>query len=409
MAELEAENARLRAELAASEARTYGMIDQSLFSVQLLAPNGLTRHVNPAFERLWGMDQAFLERVAYNMLEDPVLESNGLMPYIRRGFSGEACAIPVILYDPAVLGMHGHPRYVAGYIYPVKDASGEVVEVVVMHQDVTEQKLAELSLAEAHEHLQAVNRRIEREVEARTEELRHTNEKLREADRYKDEFLSVISHELRTPLNFITGFASVLADEVSGPLNPVQRAQMANILNGADRMLLLVNDLLDFAKLHSGKFELAPAPTAYGPLVHEAIALMAPIAAQKGVTLTADDVASPVILGDGGRLIQVLTNLLSNAIKFTEPGGRVTVRVTLRGAEVLTEVADTGCGIAAADVPKLFQRFQQLEMGSTRKASGTGLGLAISKALIEAHGGAIGVASTLGEGSTFWFSLPLAD
>jgi signal transduction histidine kinase len=409
MAELEAENARLRAELAASQARTFGMIDQSLFSVQLLAPNGRTRHVNPAWERLWGMDQAFLERVAYNMLEDPVLEANGLMPYIRRGFGGEACAIPVILYDPAVLGMHGHPRYVAGYIYPVKDASGAVVEVVVMHQDVTEQKLAELSLAEAHEHLQAVNRRIEREVAARTEELRETNAQLREADRYKDEFLSVISHELRTPLNFITGFASVLADEVSGPLNPPQRAQMANILNGADRMLLLVNDLLDFAKLHSGKFELAPEPTPYGPLVHEAIALMAPIAEQKGVMLTAGEVASPVLPCDGGRVIQVLTNLLSNAIKFTEPGGRVTVRAALRGDEVVTEVADTGCGIAAIDQPKLFHRFQQLEMGSTRKAGGTGLGLAISKALVEAHHGTIGVASTLGQGATFWYALPLAD
>jgi signal transduction histidine kinase len=264
-------------------------------------------------------------------------------------------------------------------------------------------------LAEAHEHLQVVNRRIESEVAARTEELRDSNEQLRQADRYKDEFLSVISHELRTPLNFITGFASVLADEISGPLNPAQRAQMANILNGADRMLLLVNDLLDFAKLHSGKFDLAPAPTAYAPLVHEAIALMAPIAAQKGVTLTAGDVASRVIPCDGGRLIQVLTNLLSNAIKFTEPGGRVTVHASLRGAEVLTRVADTGCGIAAADVPKLFHRFQQLEMGSTRKAGGTGLGLAISKALVEAHGGHIGVESTLGVGSTFWFSLPLGD
>jgi signal transduction histidine kinase len=184
---------------------------------------------------------------------------------------------------------------------------------------------------------------------------------------------------------------------------------MANILNGADRMLLLVNDLLDFAKLHSGKFELAPRPTAYAPLVHEAIALMAPIADQKGVTLTAADVANPVIPCDGGRVIQVLTNLLSNAIKFTEPGGRVTVRAALHGAEVRTEVADTGCGIAPSDVPKLFHRFQQLEMGSTRKAGGTGLGLAISKALVEAHGGQIGLESTPGQGATFWFSLPFGD
>jgi signal transduction histidine kinase len=407
MAELQAENERLRAELVESRARTSAVVDQSMFSVQLLSPDGRTRYVNPAFERLWGVGKAALDQIDYNMLTDPQLEERGIAPYIRRGFAGEACAIPVIRYDTGELGFEASPTYVAGYIYPVRDPQGTIIEVVVMHQDVTEQTLAEQALAETNTALQALNRHFEQQVAERTLELSEAVGRLQEADRVKDEFLSVISHELRTPLNFIMGFASILEDGVSGPLNAEQLGHMTKIVNGADRMLLLVNDLLDFAKLQSGMFDLEPMPTDYAQLVAEAVMLMRPLADQKPVSLTVSvEVAGPVVV-DGPRVTQMITNLVANAIKFTDAGGRVEVRARLRDGELLTEVVDTGVGIAAADVPKLFKRFQQIEMGATRKAGGTGLGLAITKALVEAHGGRIGVESQPGLGSTFWFLLPM--
>jgi signal transduction histidine kinase len=238
--------------------------------------------------------------------------------------------------------------------------------------------------------------------------LAEANAKLMEADRYKDEFLSVISHELRTPLNFIMGFGSILEDEVAGPLNAQQHEHVGRILTGAERMLGLVNDLLDFAKIQAGKLELAREPQLYAPLVEEAIGALAPLANRKGVRLAAQVVVERPLEVDGKRVIQVLTNLVGNAIKFTPEGGTVTLRALEDGPRILTQVIDTGPGIPPEQLAKLFGRFQQLDMSKTRQVGGTGLGLSIAKALVESHGGEIGVLSEPGLGSTFWFTLPAA-
>jgi PAS domain S-box-containing protein len=251
---------------------------------------------------------------------------------------------------------------------------------------------------------------LEVEVSDRMERERLHHEQmahLRAMDQYKDQFLSVISHELRTPLNFIMGFASLLEDEVPGPLNEQQQGAVSRILNGSDRMLKLVDDLLDIAKLQSDRFELAIEPTAYGPLVDEVAGLLRPLVDQRGLRLAADVAVPGTPAFDPARISQVLTNLLGNAIKFTDEGGTVAVRAYVDGDALVTQVMDTGVGIASDDIPKLFNRFQQLDMTNTRQAGGTGLGLAISKALVEAHGGTIGVESMPDAGSTFWFRLPL--
>jgi PAS domain S-box-containing protein len=304
-------------------------------------------------------------------------------------------------------GSDGSYRWHLGRAIPARDAAGQVERWYGTYTDIHEQR-------ELAEELRRHRQRVELEVALRTRELAEreealqtANHELRQADRHKDEFLSVISHELRTPLNFITGFASVLADGLAGPVTQLQADHLGKILNGADRMLLLVNDLLDFAKLQYGKFELSPAPTRFPALVDEALALMAPIAAQKGLQLEAVHGADVEIQVDGPRITQVLTNLLSNAIKFTDAGS-VRVRSAIEGHELITYVEDQGCGIAAEHLPRLFQRFQQLDMSDTRRAGGTGLGLVICKALVEAHGGTIGLASIPGEGTTVRFSLPLA-
>jgi PAS domain S-box-containing protein len=231
---------------------------------------------------------------------------------------------------------------------------------------------------------------------------------LEQADRAKNEFVSVISHELRTPLNFITGFASTLEDEVQGPLNDAQRQAVGKILAGSERMLLLVDDLLDFARMQAGTFHLSLEPTDFRPLVEEVAATMRLLADRKDLALALEITGDFAPCVDGHRIIQVLSNLVSNAIKFTDTG-TITVRVEAQGGCLLTSVHDTGCGIAASDLPKLFQRFSQIDMSATRKVGGTGLGLAISKAIVEAHGGTIGVESAPGVGSTFSFTLPLPE
>lgn len=234
-------------------------------------------------------------------------------------------------------------------------------------------------------------------------------EDLRRADSVKDEFLAVVSHELRTPLNFIMGFASVLDDGLAGPLNPKQRDFVARILGGAERMLLLVNNLLDMSQMAAGKFRLAEGSADYRNLVNEVMDTLVVVAQDKGIKLESDIQVDGKIQADPDRLVQVLTNLVGNAIKFTPSGGIVRVRALVMDGQLLTEVVDTGIGIMLEDMPKLFTRFGQLDMSSTRSAGGTGLGLSISKGIVEAHGGTIGVSSTPSEGSTFWFKLPLAN
>ncbi|MGE5706992.1 MAG: PAS domain S-box protein [Bacteroidota bacterium] len=236
--------------------------------------------------------------------------------------------------------------------------------------------------------------------------LREQVETLRETDRMKDEFLSVISHELRTPLNAIIGFASLLSDGVMGGLSDPQRNCIEKVLSGSDQMLRLVDDLLDYARIQAKKLTILPEWTDYPVLVQEAISLLEPLATEKGICISTE-VPEGLVSLDERRIRQVLTNLLSNAIKFTPPGGQIRVTAFREGDALVTEVRDTGIGIASEDLSKLFTPFKQLDMGLTRKAGGTGLGLSVCRGIVQGHGGIIVVESPgLGQGATFRFTLP---
>jgi PAS domain S-box-containing protein len=234
-------------------------------------------------------------------------------------------------------------------------------------------------------------------------------ETLQRADQLKDQFLSILSHELRTPLNAIQGFGSVLEDELAGPLSPLQHAYLTKMLAGSDLLLALVSDLLDMSRIQAGKFTIAFEPVRFAAVASSVADSLASLASQKRLGLALDIAPDlPPLTADAQRVGQVLTNLISNAIKFTPEGGQIHVTARQERDHVLCEVVDTGEGIRPDDLPRLFQRFTQLDMSTTRQKGGTGLGLSICKAIVEAHGGHIGVRSELGKGSTFWFTLPFS-
>jgi signal transduction histidine kinase len=257
--------------------------------------------------------------------------------------------------------------------------------------------------------LEVSRRSAEQELASRAEALRRSNERLQEIDRLKTDFVNTVSHELRTPLTSIRGYAEFLEDRIGGELSDDQSTFVTEIQENTRRLQRLVDDLLDFAKLEAGTFRLAPASMDLCDVVREVMASIQPIARVAGVQLSHTGCEAPLWLtGDAGRLEQVLINLLGNALKFTPAGGTVRVSVRRDAHSVWVGVHDTGIGVSPALQAHLFDKFYQVDNTSTRAQGGAGLGLSISKALVEAHGGAIGVESTPGQGSCFWFTLPLA-
>lgn len=240
------------------------------------------------------------------------------------------------------------------------------------------------------------------------EQLQKALDDLKQADKLKDQFLSILSHELRTPLNAIMGFGSILDDEIPGRLSDSQHDYLRKMVDGAETLLSLINDLLDMSRIQAGRFSLDPRWIDFPDIVTDVVANLAPLAEQKHHLLRSEVSSDlPPLWADEQRIIQVLTNLIHNAIKFTPVGGTITVRAGFEGAHLWCEVEDDGAGIAASDLIRLFRPFSQVDGSNTRQAGGTGLGLSIAKALVEAHGGVIGVRSQPGRGSTFWFRLPL--
>jgi PAS domain S-box-containing protein len=250
-------------------------------------------------------------------------------------------------------------------------------------------------------------RKLER-IRLRTIELELQNRRIQEANRLKSEFLANMSHELRTPLNAIIGFSELLYGGAVDPSSPEHGEFLGDILTSGRHLLQLINDVLDLAKVEAGKLDFRPEPVELKRLIGEVVAITRTTAATKRITVEVElDPELTDIVLDPGRLKQVAYNFLSNALKFTPDEGRVTLRATAIDPDCFRlEVEDTGVGIAAVDLGRLFVEFQQLEGGATKRHQGTGLGLALSKRLVEAQGGSVGVQSVVGTGSTFHATLP---
>jgi PAS domain S-box-containing protein len=291
--------------------------------------------------------------------------------------------------DIAVLTRSGNERMVEWRNTLLRNVDGHVVSTLSCGTDLT------------------LRRGLEEE-RLRTADLERRGIEAQQASRFKSEFLANMSHELRTPLNAIIGFTAMMHKGMVGPVSEVQQTYLGDVLTSSRHLLRLINDVLDLAKVESGKIVLRPEPIDLVDVVDEVRDVLSGLAGTRQLRIeTAIDPAVAAAVLDPARVKQILYNYLSNAIKFTPDGGRVEVRIGPEGpGSFRIDVTDTGPGIAAADLKRLFVEFQQLDNSASKKHQGTGLGLALTKRLVEAHGGYVAVRSAVGLGTTFSAILP---
>ncbi|ENO95956.1 multi-sensor hybrid histidine kinase [Thauera phenylacetica B4P] len=375
------ERAALQARQAA-EARFRVIFEQAPLGVVLLDPR--TRRIteaNPRFAEIVGRSVGELVGADPMVLTHPddVTES------LRQLGRLDARRIDGYRLNKRYLRPDGTPVWVSLAFAPVQVASEDAPRYLGIVEDISA--------------------RIEME-----ERLRHASAAAAAANAAKSEFLAHMSHEIRTPMNAVLGLAQVLERE---PLAPAQRDMVGRIRGAGQSLLAILDDVLDLSKIEAGQLRIEPRPFDLRALLANLDSLMGQAARAKGLALRIEPPTLPpgLLRGDGLRIEQILINLVSNAIKFTERG-EVALRVRVEELEaarlrVHAEVRDTGIGIAPEVQARLFAPFTQADAGIARRFGGTGLGLSICKRLVELMGGAIGVHSEAGLGSTFWFDLPL--
>lgn len=335
---------------------------------------------------------AFVAIDARGLITDWNPQAEATFGWTREEVVGRELAETVI---PEAL-REAHRRGVERYLSTGEAVvSGKRLELTALHREGREFPI-ELTISPLQtEHGQTFNAFL-RDITER-----------REVQRAKDEFISIVSHELRTPLTSIRGSLGLLA---GGALSdsPAKGERMLQIaLENTDRLVRLINDILDIERMESGKAEVEPQGCEAGRLVRDAADTMQTAAEQSGVQLEVSG-GHGVLWADPDRVLQTLTNLLSNAIKFSAAGGRVWLECEEHGGEMVFRVRDEGRGIPPDKLETIFERFQQVDSSDSRGKGGTGLGLAICRSIVEQHGGRIWAESTIGQGSTLQFTLPLA-
>lgn len=345
-------------QLKASEARVRSVIDSMPAGLIIVNPAGAVESANPKAETMFGYSRYQL--TGRNLLE--------------------------LFHQP------GHDNF-DSFLFAVTVQAAGRSEWLVRKKDgrtfPIELSINELSTAEGQRYLAILIDVSE----------------LREVDRLKREFVSMVSHELRTPLTAIRGSLSMVAAGVLGQLPEKADRAIKTAERNTVRLIALINDILDLQRIESSKLEMSFTDVALCEVIDRSLDSVRSIADESGIRIEAGETDLKVV-GDEGRLIQVVVNLLSNAIKFSDPGGMVRVSVAKVGSFVRVEIEDSGRGIPDEHKERIFETFQQVDKSDSREKGGTGLGLAICRAIVLQHGGEIGVESSPGAGSTFWFSVP---
>jgi signal transduction histidine kinase len=327
---------------------------------------------------------------------------------LARGYRSSA-AFPLQFGD-SVVGVFtlyaAEPGFFDEELVPVLNEAASEISLALESMD------REARRRQAVEDLRALNENLEHRVAERTTELANVanelairNRDVERANRMKTEFLSRTSHELRTPLNAIVGYSDLLAEEAAGPLPPTYKRFVANIQEGAQHLLHMVNDVLDLSKIEAGRIDLNREPFHPAGALEEVLSVITPLAKMKNIAIENQLPPGAGITADRTRFKQVLYNLLSNAVKFTPENGRVWIAECRRENNACFCVGDTGIGIPSGELEAIFDEFHQVDALPGAVKEGTGLGLAITKRLVDLHGGTVWVESTPGLGSRFFFSL----
>ncbi len=387
---------RKRAEeaLKESEARFRTMMEQSPVATQVFSLDGVLQEANRAAEELFGYRAADLIG-SYNVLQDREMRRSGTRAMIERVIAGEVVPAAEFEFDTSEsFGGEGRRLWLKSHFYLVRDAAGNPKNFVLLHEDVSE--------------LRRYQQHLEDMIAERTAELRQAKQEAEAATQAKSDFLANMSHEIRTPMNAIMGFAGLA---LKTELTRKQRDYLGKIDTSARTLLGLINDILDFSKIEAGKLEMEATEFRLDEVMDNIATMVANQASRKGVELLnalAPDVPLALV-GDPLRLGQVLLNLANNAVKFTEQG-HVLLRAELvekedRHCSIRFSVKDTGIGMTAEQVGKLFTAFTQADASTTRRYGGSGLGLTISQRIVEMMGGRIAVETAPDAGSTFSFTV----
>ncbi|TLZ61836.1 MAG: PAS domain S-box protein, partial [Methanobacteriota archaeon] len=374
---------KLEEQIRESQNYNRGLIESNIDALMTTDTLGIITDVNKRMEELTAMTR---DQLIGTPFKDYFSEPKRAQDGIRRVIAEDQ----VTNYELRIRASTGSETDVSYNATTFRGTDGKLKGVFAAARDITEQ------------------RRLQSQLEQRNKELEIQNLRVQEANRLKSEFLANMSHELRTPLNGIIGFSEFIIDGKAGSVNDQQREYLGDVLKSGKHLLQLINDVLDLAKVESGRMDLVPETFSMKKALDEVCAIVRPIARKKNITIrTAVGEGVESVTLDLQKFRQILYNLLSNAVKFTNEQGKVEVTVDAEGADRMKlAVKDNGIGIKKEDLPRLFVAFQQLDSSIARQYQGTGLGLALTKNIVELQRGTIEVESRPGHGSTFTVTLP---
>jgi PAS domain S-box-containing protein len=377
---------RIEESLRKSEERLNRYFDQPLLGMAISNPDKSWQDVNNCLCNMLGYSHdEMLQKTWADITHPDDLEAN--LINFNKALAGDLAGY---VMDKRFIRKNGSLIHTIISVQCFRHPDGSANYFVLMVQDISDRKQAEL-------------------------QLRLTNEELSRATRLKDEFLANMSHELRTPLNSILGMTEGLLEQIFGSVNDKQRHALQTVERSSDHLLALINDILDVAKIESGQIELDFAPTDVASLCQSSLAFIKQQALKKCIQLEVNLPQNlPDQMLDERRIRQVLINLLNNAMKFTPEGGRITLEASTHRDQETSHtndwlrlaITDTGIGIAPENIHKLFQPFVQIDSALNRQYAGTGLGLALVKQMVELHSGKVSLTSELGMGSCFMVDLP---